>query len=48
MHELSIAMSIVDMAQEEAERRKVYIDAVHLELGLSRAWLRKRFFFPTK
>jgi hydrogenase nickel incorporation protein HypA/HybF len=33
MHELSIAMSIVDMAQEEAERRSVGIDAVHLELG---------------
>jgi hydrogenase nickel incorporation protein HypA/HybF len=33
MHELSIAMSIVDMAQEEAERRNVHIEAVHLELG---------------
>src|SRR5271155_4629577 len=33
MHELSIAMSIVEMAQEEAERRDVTIDAVHLELG---------------
>jgi hydrogenase nickel incorporation protein HypA/HybF len=33
MHELSIAMSIVDMAQEEAARRSVHIDAVHLELG---------------
>ena len=33
MHELSIAMSIVDMAQEEAERRDVKIDAVYLELG---------------
>jgi hydrogenase nickel incorporation protein HypA/HybF len=33
MHELSIAMSIVDMAQEEAERRDVKIEAVHLELG---------------
>ena len=33
MHELSIAMSIVDMAQEEAVRRRVHIDAVHLELG---------------
>jgi hydrogenase nickel incorporation protein HypA/HybF len=33
MHELSIAMSIVDMAQEEAERRDVMIDAVYLELG---------------
>ncbi len=34
MHELSIAMSIVDMALEEAERRNVTIDAVYLELGL--------------
>ena len=33
MHELSIAMSIVDMAQEEAELRHVKVDAVHLELG---------------
>jgi hydrogenase nickel incorporation protein HypA/HybF len=33
MHELSIAMSIVDMALEEAERRDVTIDVVHLELG---------------
>jgi hydrogenase nickel incorporation protein HypA/HybF len=33
MHELSIAMSIVDMAQEEAELRGVKIDAVYLELG---------------
>lgn len=34
MHELSIAMSIVEMAEEEAELRAVTIDAVHLELGL--------------
>ena len=33
MHELSIAMSIVEMAQEEADRRDVTIDAVHLDLG---------------
>jgi hydrogenase nickel incorporation protein HypA/HybF len=33
MHELSIAMSIVEMAQEEAERRGVQVDAVHLRLG---------------
>ena len=31
MHELSIAMSIVDMAQEEAERRSVQVDAVRSE-----------------
>ena len=33
MHELSIALSIVDMAQEEAERRSAQVEAVHLELG---------------
>jgi hydrogenase nickel incorporation protein HypA/HybF len=35
MHELSIAMSIVEMAQEEAELRgNAQIQAVHLRLGL--------------
>lgn len=35
MHELSIAMSVVEMAQEEAERRgNVKVEAVHLRLGL--------------
>ena len=33
MHELSIAMSIVDLAQEEAEKRNVRVSAVHLKLG---------------
>jgi len=33
MHELSIAMSIVDMACEEASRRSVRVSAVHLRLG---------------
>ena len=33
MHELSIAMSIVELAQEEAERRSVQVEAVHLKLG---------------
>ncbi len=33
MHELSIAMSIVELAQEEAQQRKVKITAVHLKLG---------------
>lgn len=33
MHELSIAMSIIEMASEEAEQRGVQIAAVHLELG---------------
>lgn len=35
MHELSIAMSIVELAQEESARRGgVQIKAVHLRLGL--------------
>ena len=33
MHELSIAMSIVELAEEEAERRGVQVEAVHLEAG---------------
>ena len=34
MHELSIAMSIVDMAQEEAERHELaQVEAVHLRIG---------------
>jgi hydrogenase nickel incorporation protein HypA/HybF len=34
MHERSIAMSIVEMAQEEAERRgSVQVQAVHLRFG---------------
>ena len=33
MHELSIAMSIVEMAEEEAVRRGVRVSAVHLKLG---------------
>jgi hydrogenase nickel incorporation protein HypA/HybF len=33
MHELSIAMSIVEVAQEEAERRGVQVDTVLLKLG---------------
>ena len=33
MHELSIAMSIVDMALEEARERSVLIDAIHVDLG---------------
>jgi hydrogenase nickel incorporation protein HypA/HybF len=35
MHELSIAMSIVDLAQEESARRGgIHFTAVHLRLGL--------------
>ena len=33
MHELSVAMSIIELAGEEAERRGVEVEAVHLKLG---------------
>lgn len=33
MHELSIAMGIVDAAADEAQRRRVKVNAVHLRLG---------------
>ena len=33
MHELSIAMGIVDAALDEAQRRSVKVSAVHLRLG---------------
>ena len=33
MHELSIALSIVSMAEEEARARGVQVNAVHLKLG---------------
>ena len=33
MHELSIAMSIVELAEEEAKRRGVQVNVVHLKLG---------------
>jgi hydrogenase nickel incorporation protein HypA/HybF len=33
MHELSIAISIVEMATEEAERRGMRVGAVHLKVG---------------
>jgi hydrogenase nickel incorporation protein HypA/HybF len=33
MHELSIAMSIIELAEEEADSRDFQIEAVHLKLG---------------
>ena len=33
MHELSIAMGIVDAALDEAKRRNLHVSAVHLRLG---------------
>ena len=34
MHELSIALSILDIAAEEAQRRGVRVLGIHLKLGL--------------
>jgi hydrogenase nickel incorporation protein HypA/HybF len=34
MHELSIAMSILEMAEEEAGRRSAEVTAIHVKLGL--------------
>ena len=33
VHELSIAMSLIELAQEEADRRSVRVEAIHLRLG---------------
>ena len=33
MHELSIALSLLDLVEEEAERRGVRVAAVHVRLG---------------
>ncbi len=33
MHELSIAMSILEFAEEEAERSGIVIEAVHVKIG---------------
>jgi hydrogenase nickel incorporation protein HypA/HybF len=33
MHELSIALSLIEMAEEEAEKRGVGVAAVHMRLG---------------
>lgn len=48
MHELSIAMSIVDMAQEEAQRRSVHVEAVHLELGALSGVVKEALLFSYK
>jgi hydrogenase nickel incorporation protein HypA/HybF len=33
MHELSVAMSIIELAEKEADRRGARVEAVHLRLG---------------
>src|SRR5579862_707322 len=46
MHELSIAISIVEMAEEEAARRgDVHVDAIHLRLGLLSGVAREALLF---
>jgi Zn finger protein HypA/HybF involved in hydrogenase expression len=48
MHELSIAMSMVETAREEAERRGVQVTAVHLRLGALSGVVKDALFFLTK
>jgi len=45
MHELSIAMSIVDTALEESKRRGVQVSAVHLRLGALSGVVKEALFF---
>ena len=48
MHELSIAMSIVEMAEEESAGRNVTVSAVHLKLGSLSGVVRDALFRVTK
>jgi hydrogenase nickel incorporation protein HypA/HybF len=45
MHELSIAMSIVQMAEEEATQRNVRVSAVHLKLGMLSGVVKEALLF---
>src|SRR5205823_2737222 len=45
MHELSIAMGIVDAAMDEAQRRGVQVSAVHLRLGALSGVVRDALLF---
>jgi hydrogenase nickel incorporation protein HypA/HybF len=45
MHELSIAMGIVEAATEEAQRRGVQVSAVHLRLGALSGVVKDALFF---
>jgi len=45
MHELSIAMSIVDAALDESRRRGVQVNAVHLRLGALSGVVKDALFF---
>lgn len=45
MHELSIAVSLIDMAAEEAERLGVRVEALHLRLGALSGVVREALLF---
>jgi hydrogenase nickel incorporation protein HypA/HybF len=45
MHELSISMSIVETAREEAERRGAQVTAVHLRRGALSGVVKDALFF---
>ena len=42
MHELSIALGIIDIATEEAQRRGAVLAAVHVKLARSPGWSARR------
>jgi len=48
MHELSIAMGIVEAATEEAQKRGVQVSAVHLRLGALSGVVKDALLFLTK
>jgi Zn finger protein HypA/HybF involved in hydrogenase expression len=49
MHELSIAMNILDLAREEAEMRgSAGVDVVYLRLGTLSGVAEEALFFPSK
>ena len=45
MHELSIALSLIDMASEEAERLGVQVEVLHLRLGALSGVVREALLF---
>lgn len=45
MHELSIAMSIIDAATDEAKQRGVHVNAVHLRMGVLSGVVKDALFF---
>lgn len=45
MHELSIAVSLIEMAAEEAERLGVRVEALHLRLGALSGVVREALLF---